>query len=156
VGSPWGDDAVAWEVVRKLQQVSPERQRPEDAPVKFHAVEGGQRLLDILDGRGTLLLVDALVGPESPGTIHRLEWPDERLEALHPGTTHHFRPVETLRLAATLGLLPPRVIIWAITGVCFDPQASLSPAVAAAMPELVQRIAAELETIQKQGVSDHA
>jgi hydrogenase maturation protease len=140
VGSPWGDDAVAWEVVRQLQ-----RQTTWGSAIEFHAVDGGQRLLDVLDGRGTLLLVDALAARLAPGTIQRLEWPDPRLEALRPGTTHHLRPAEALQLAATLGLLPPRVILWAITGECFDRQAGLSVAVAAAVPELVQRIVAELE-----------
>jgi hydrogenase maturation protease len=143
VGSPWGDDAVAWEVVRKLQ-----REKAWSSEIEFHAVEGGQRLLDILDGRGTLLLVDALATQLAPGTIQRLEWPDPRLEALRPGTTHHLRPAEALWLAATLGLLPPRVVIWAIAGECFDPQADLSPAVADAVPGLAQRIMADLEVLQ--------
>ncbi len=145
VGSPWGDDAVAWEVVRQLKQ------KVWGSEIEFRALEGGQQLLDVLDGRGTLLLVDALVTPAAPGTIQRLEWPDPRLEALRPGTTHHLRLAETLQLAATLGLLPPQVVIWAIAAERFDPRAGLSPAVAAAVPGLVQRIVAELEGIQNRG-----
>jgi hydrogenase maturation protease len=156
VGSPWGDDAVAWEIVRRIQEANWQGQRPGDNDIEFQAVEGGQRLLDVLDGCGTLILIDALVCPDAPGTIHRLDWPDLRLEALHPGTTHQLRPVQTLRLAATLGLLPPRVVIWAVAGACFDPQASLSPKVAAAVPASALRIAAELEAIRRGGASDHS
>jgi hydrogenase maturation protease len=140
VGSPWGDDALAWEVVRRLQQ-----ENDWGSAVAFHAVEGGQRLLDLLDGRGTLVLVDALAGPPPAGTVRRIEWPDPCVEALRPGTTHHLRPAEALRLAATLALLPERVVIWAVAGESFDPQTGISPSVAAAVPELVQRIAAELK-----------
>jgi hydrogenase maturation protease len=142
VGSPSGDDAVAWEVVRQLQ-----REKAWVSEIEFHAVQGGQGMLDLLDGRGTLLLVDALASRVAPGTIQRLDWPDRCLEALRAGTTHHIRPIETLELAATLGVLPERIVIWAIAGECFDPQSGLSPAVAAAVPELVQRIIAELEGI---------
>jgi hydrogenase maturation protease len=139
VGSPLGDDAVGWETVRQLQ-----RQREWGSEFAFHTVEGGQGLLDLLDGRGSLWLVDALDSTETPGTILRLEWPDPRVEALCPGTTHHLRPAETLQLAASLGLLPAQVVLWAIVGACFGPQAGLSPAVAAAVPELVQLLVAEL------------
>jgi hydrogenase maturation protease len=155
VGSPLGDDAVAWEVVRQLQ-----RHADWGSEIEFHVLEGSHQLLDILDGHGTLILVDALASPPTlspksggegrvrgwtPGTIQRLEWPDSRLETLRPGTTHHLRPAETLQLAATLGLLPQSVVIWAIAGERFDPQTSLSQSVAAAVPEVVPQIVAELE-----------
>lgn len=140
VGSPLGDDALAWQVVQKAQQ-----EKAWGDKIEFHALEGGQRLLDILDGRGALVMVDALAPPVPPGTIHRLEWPNPRLKALRPGTTHHLSPAEALELADTLGLLPPRVVIWAIAGEAFDPQAGLSSAVAAAVPELVRGVVAELD-----------
>jgi hydrogenase maturation protease len=140
VGSPLGDDAMAWEVVRELQQ-----QKEWGSGIEFHAVEGGQRLLDVLDGHGTLVLVDALGSSVAPGTIQRLSWPDPHVEGLRPATTHHLQPAESLQLAATLGLLPPRVVIWTIAAERFEPHSTLSPAVAAAVPELVQRLVAELE-----------
>lgn len=151
VGSSLGDDAAAWEAVRRLQ-----REKKWGSEIEFHAVEGGQRLLDKLDGRGTLLLIDAATSPVMPGTIQRLEWPDPRIDTLRPGTTHHLRPAETLQLAVALGLLPPKVILWTITGKCFDLQAGLSPPVVAALPQLVQQIVAELEAIPNETPSFHA
>jgi hydrogenase maturation protease len=76
VGSPFGDDALAWEVVCRLQ-----REKERGSGIEFHAVEGGQGLLDLLDGRGTLLLIDALSSAAAPGTIQRFEWPDPRIES---------------------------------------------------------------------------
>jgi hydrogenase maturation protease len=150
VGSPLGDDAVAWEIVRQLQrQVS-------GSGMEFHVVEGGPGLLDVLDGRGTLILVDALAASGPPGSVHRFVWPELRLEALRPGSTHHLKPVEALRLAATLNLLPEQVVIWAISGERFEPPSELSPAVATALPEVVHRIAAELQAAAGQGAADHA
>jgi hydrogenase maturation protease len=140
VGGPAGDDAAAWEVVRRARG-----EKEWGGEIEFHAVEGGQGLLDVLDGRGTLLLADALAPGVGAGTTLRLEWPDARLGTLRPGTTHHLRPAEALRLAQALGLLPPRVVIWAVAGESFAPRPGLSPAVAAAVPELVRRMVAELE-----------
>ena len=140
VGSPLGDDALAWEAVRNLR----ERQGlpPE---IEVYMVEGGQRILDVLDGRGTLLLVDAIAAGTRPGTIHRFEWPDSRVEALRPGSTHDLRPAEALRLAAALGIAPPRVVVFGMEVESLDPQAGLSPAVTAAVPQLVRCLVEELE-----------
>jgi hydrogenase maturation protease len=151
VGSPVGDDALAWEAVRQLQRI-----REWASVIEFHAVAGGQGLLDLLDACGTLLLIDALASDVTPGTIWRVEWPDPCIEFLRPGTTHHLRTAEALQLAATLDLLPPRVVIWAVAGKSFGSQAGLSPAVAAAIPELVERIIAELDTTRNSAATDRA
>jgi hydrogenase maturation protease len=144
VGSPWGDDAVAWEVVRQVQ-----REKEWGNEIEFHVVDGGQRLLDLLDGCGTLVLVDALASGEVPGTLLRLTWPDARLEALRPGTTHDLRPAEALRLAATLDLLPPQVLILAVARECFSSQPGLSSTVAAAVPDLVEKLLSVLVTVHE-------
>lgn len=139
VGSPLGDDALAWEAVRRLREQMGDRPN-----IEWEMVEGGQRLLDLLDGQGPLVLIDALAPAGNPGAIHRFEWPDERVEVLRPASTHIIRPAEALRLAGTLGILPSRIIIYGIEGENLTPGQELSPAVAAAIPELVRRIAEEL------------
>lgn len=135
VGSPHGDDGLGWEVVRHLRdsgQVSPE--------IELYEVEGGQRLLDLLDGRGSLVLVDAATAGTRPGTIQCFSWPDQRLEALRPGSTHDLRPAEALRLAAALEIVPSHIVVFAVEVESLDLQPGLSPAVKAAVPELVQRL----------------
>jgi hydrogenase maturation protease len=139
-GSPAGDDAVGWEVVRRLRR----EWRPR-AWLELYLIEGGQGLLDLLDGRGTLLLVDALAGGGEPGTIQRFEWPDRRVEVLRLGSSHAIRPAEALDLAAALGTLSSRVVVYGIEQGNLTPQAGLSPAVAAVLPDLVRRICEELD-----------
>lgn len=139
VGSPHGDDGVAWEVVRSLRSM-----RSFADGIELHLIEGGQRFLDVLDGRGTLILVDAIDADTEPGTIHRFEWPDARLEALRPGSTHDMKPAEALRLAEALGLLPPRVVIFGIELESLSPLPILSERVLAVVPALMQEIVAEL------------
>ena len=102
-------------------------------------------ILDVLDGRCTLILVDAVCSGEPAGAVHRLQWPDVRLRALRPGSTHSLRPAEAVQLAATLGVLPPRVIVFGIEAARFDPGAGLSPEVAASVAVVVRRIREELE-----------
>ena len=150
IGRPLGDDALAWEVVRQLQQ----KEWPPD--IVFYSLEGGQRLLEILDGRGSLILIDALAPAGSPGVIRRFGWPDPCVEVLRAGSTHHLRPAEVLGLAVTLGLLPARVAIWVIEGESFDPLTGLGPNVVAAIPDLVRRIGGELEVNIKMGSGAHA
>lgn len=139
VGSPNGDDALAWHVVQQLQATDGV---PKD--IEFQNVDGGQRLLDLLDGHGTLVLVDALFGRGRPGSIHRFEWPAQRLESMRPGSTHNLRPAEVLELAGALALLPPRVIIYGIEIDNADPAPGLSPCVLNAVDNLTRQIADEL------------
>jgi hydrogenase maturation protease len=140
VGSPNGDDALAWEVIRKLRGLL----EAQDG-MELHAVEGGQRILDVLDGQGTLVLIDALAPAQQAGTISRFTWPDDRFEAMCPPSTHHLQPVEALKLAETLGLLPSRVEIFGIEAEQMNPTGGLSPPVAMAVPRLVNLILNELK-----------
>jgi len=145
VGSPNGDDAVAWDVIKEALEAGC------GADAELHAVEGGQRLLEVLDGRGSLLLIDAVAPAGTPGAVRRFTWPDARLETLRPGSTHDMRPGEALALAATLGLLPGRVVVWGVEGACFEPGADLTPAVAAAVPAVARAVREELAAILDEG-----
>jgi hydrogenase maturation protease len=139
VGSPHGDDAVGLVAVRLLRAAA------SDGSIEFHAVDSGQRLLDFLDGQGSLILIDALRRESAiAGTIQRLTWPDERIEALHPGSTHALGVPQALQLAEALGQLPKQMVIFAIEIGASVPGEQLSPAVAAALPELVNRVRAEI------------
>jgi hydrogenase maturation protease len=138
VGSPHADDALGWEVVRRL------RKRGGLSEVELFEVDGGQRLLDHLDGRGTLILIDALTGGGSPGTIWRFEWPDARLDRMAPASTHALSPAAALELACALGLLPPRVVIHGLEIASSQPGDPLSAVAAAAVPRLALRIEEEV------------
>jgi hydrogenase maturation protease len=139
VGSPQGDDAVAWEVVRQLRERFAGLQG-----VEWHAVGGGQRLLDLLDGQGSLVLVDAMAGAAEPALVQRLAWPDPRLDILRPGSTHGLRPAEALQLGAALGVLPRQIAIFGIAVGSIVTGPGLSAPMTAALPAVVACIAVEL------------
>src|SRR5262249_40441021 len=128
VGSPMGDDALAWEAVRRVQECIGKESELRSS-IGFYRIEGGQRLLEILDGQGTLILVDASSSGATPGTIQRFAWPNERIEMLRPGSTHDMRPGEALNLAATLGIAPARVVVFAMEAQSMEPLANLNPAI---------------------------
>ncbi len=138
LGSHSGDDALGWLVVEQLQQAIRE------GGIEFHCVLGGQGLLDAMDGKGTLVLIDAVGAAGVPGTVHRLDGFEGRLDVLRPATTHGFGAAAALELAAAVGLLPPRVVVFGMEVADVSPREGLSPMVAAALPELVRQAAAAL------------
>lgn len=143
VGSAHGDDAVAWCVIEELRK----RGRDPDG-AETHCVDGGQRLLDLLDGQGALVLVDALRAGELPGSVHRLRWPEPGIEALRPGSTHDLSPAEALRLAEALGSLPPEVIIIGVEISEPSPLPGLTLEVAAAAEIAVAAVLTEIESLR--------
>lgn len=138
IGSPNGDDAIGMETVRQLQ-----KEMGECAGVELCIADSGQRLLDHIDPSAKLILIDALAG-ENPGTIHRLTWPDQRIAALCPTSTHALGVPQALELAAAIGQLPQRVVIYAIEIDRAEPASGMSPFVGPALAELISLIQSEI------------
>jgi len=142
-GSDWGDDAVAWEVIAQLR-----RQVGERPDLELFAVHGMEQILGALDAHGTLIIVDAVSSGAPPGTIHCFDWPDRRLQPRRAGSTHGLDAGTVLDLAAVLGVLPARVIVFGIEAQCREAPtaecATLSVPVRAAVPELVRRLVQEV------------
>ena len=104
-------------------------------------------LLASLEGAAVATLVDAAASGAPPGTVRRFDVTAGPLPAASfTLSSHGLGLVEAVELARALGQLPPRCIVYAIEGASFETGAPLSAAVAAAVPELADRIAAELAT----------
>lgn len=132
-----GDDAAGPLVARRLAGRIPARvlERHGDALA----------LLEAWEGADLLVLVDAAAPMGRPGRIHRLDITAGDLPRdLAFGSTHAFGLPEAVALSRRLGTLPPRAVVHAIEGACFDGGAALSPEVAAAIADVAARIAAEL------------
>jgi hydrogenase maturation protease len=136
VGSPHGDDQIAWRVVERL------RQKPRRG-IHATAVSEPARVLDHLEGCETLVLVDACRSGARAGTIHRLVWPDPRLRERDNASTHGFSVARVLELAAALGRLPPYVVLIGVEAQSCGPTAEMSPAVRRALPALYRQVLAE-------------
>lgn len=128
-----GDDAAGLLAARRLRELG------------CQAVEytgEGTGLLDFFEGTAEVVLVDAAVTGAAPGTVHVWESPGAlpQWDALG-GSTHHFGIAEGLRLAAALGCLPERLVIYGIEGRRFGIGEAPSPEVIRAVEEVARRIA---------------
>jgi hydrogenase maturation protease len=93
-------------------------------------------------------VVDAVRSGALPGSCHRLQpaaqhWPAH----WQGGSTHGLGLAEGIALAESLGMLPNRLVVYGIEGADFGLGEGLSPEVAAAVPQVVSRLQAELEEV---------
>jgi hydrogenase maturation protease len=103
-------------------------------------------LLDLFDGAGAVVIVDAAVSGAAPGTIVRLDLAAGEDPPRRAGTsTHGFGLAEAIALARSFGTLPARCRLFAIEAAGFEHGAGLSPAVADAVAAATDEIAEMLE-----------
>jgi hydrogenase maturation protease len=133
------DDAVGLEVVHRLRD---QLSAHPGIDVR-ETTEMGLALLDFITGYSVVVIVDSIqTGRAAPGTLHEVD--PAALQQLTGRTPHFVGVSETLALGRQLGLpMPEQVKIFAIE--VEDPftlGTVLSPALQAALPEIVARIGA--------------
>jgi hydrogenase maturation protease len=136
LGTPFGDDRAAWEVVAHLDALPP----------GAYACATSDPLTVVEGPSATelLIVIDACRGAGPPGSVHRFVWPDPRFTTDCGVSSHGVGLTAALELGRVLGRLPPHVIVFAIEGESAAPGGGLSRAVEAALPEVVVRVRAEL------------
>lgn len=107
---------------------------------------GGLRFVDLLAGYDRAIIVDAIEWQRGPvGTVYRLTT-DEAIPTLRAVSYHDVSLGTALALGRTLDIpLPSEVVFFAVEAAetrSFGEQ--LTPAVQAALPELVRRVEAQL------------
>jgi len=134
-----GDDAVGRLVAARLHDRLP-------AAVTVAEEDGeATRIVDRLANAAHAILVDASISGAPVGTIHRFDVARAALPLKKSGaSTHGFGLAEAIELARVLGSLPPRCVVYAIESRSFELGASMSPEVAAASHEVVERVLAEI------------
>ena len=136
-----GDDAVGLLAVRALRgRVPPEVEVVEAGPAV--------RVLDLLEGADTVIVVDAVRAPaggRAHGTVLRAEAGADGLPAELRGSlsSHGLGLAEALGLAAALGRMP-RVVFIGVEAADVTVGRPLSPPVASALPTLVDLVVAEV------------
>lgn len=116
---------------------------------------GGMRFIDLLAGYDRAIIVDAIEwqrGP--PGTVYRL-MTDEAIPTARAVSYHDLSLGNALALGRTLGIpLPVEIVFFAVEALetrLFGED--LTPAVQAALPDLVRRVEAQLMQWKVLGVS---
>ncbi|NIP86204.1 MAG: hydrogenase maturation protease [Planctomycetales bacterium] len=138
IGSPHGDDQVAWRLIERLGGCG-------DLPATLVALRDPSGLHGHMDGCDRLVILDACCGAGPPGTVIRLEWPDESIQHRLARGTHGMGVWEVLQLEQELGRLPARVVILAVELSAAQPGGSLSDEVEAALTDLEAQVLQELQ-----------
>ena len=139
-----GDDAVGLLVARRVRQRAPEGVR-----VLEHTGEGAA-LMEAWKGAGQVVLIDAVSSGGKPGAIIRVDC--RRVDCRDwkggsdPGlvSSHGFGVAQAIQLAAVLGRLPPRMVLYGVEAGGFDPGAEPSPQVAGAVEQVADLVLKEL------------
>ncbi|MHC4548864.1 MAG: hydrogenase maturation protease [Planctomycetota bacterium] len=103
----------------------------------------GFALMDHLEHAALLVVIDTVMtGNAEPGTVYVLE--EEDLRAVPGGSPHYVGLFETLALGRKLELpVPERLVVVAVEAAdCTTLGGAMHPAVAAAVPIVVERVAA--------------
>lgn len=133
-----GDDAAGRIVASRLRERAP-------AHVEVIETDGeAAKLLDLMEGRDRVVIVDACLSGGMPGTIHRLDANAGPLpRPMFAMSSHAIGLVESIELARTLGTLPGYCHVLAIEAERFDLGVGLSPPVSAAVDAIVTELHAQ-------------
>lgn len=154
VGNPdRGDDAIGWIAAERLAALAPPGARILRCSGDILALIESWRAaaaVILMDASSPQPASDAPGAQPSgrPGTLLRIDAAAEGLPAaLTNHSTHGFGVAEAIELARALGVLPPTVLVYAVEGETFEAGAPLSPAAAAALETLIDRVAGEARTL---------
>jgi hydrogenase maturation protease len=140
VGNPErGDDAAGLEVARRLRESGPE------GVTVLEQQGDAARLMEAWRGAECVVLVDAARAGGPAGRVHRFDARRKPLFAmLRHTSSHSFGVEQALEMSRALGTLPPRVVVYAIEGRCFEPGAALSPEVEQAVARVAEHVLREV------------
>ncbi|MFI7413382.1 hydrogenase maturation protease [Streptomyces sp. NPDC049627] len=138
------DDGVGWAVLGRLRERAEERALPPDTVLATCDGDPG-RLICLWEGARVAVVVDAAhAHPGTPGRVHRLEIDGGLLVRSATTSSHGLGLGEAVELARALGLLPERLIVYAVEGEESELGTGLSPAVADAVEPLVRAVEDEI------------
>ena len=132
------DDGVGVRALEALRQVP--------LPDTVELLDGGTFGADLLDeiaNRRKVIVLDAMATGAAPGSVLRLAG-DELWQEQESLSLHEFGLVETLKMARQLGCAPAEVVVFGVQPQEIALNLTLSTAVAAAIPRLLEQVLAEL------------
>ena len=109
LGSHHGDDQAGWLALDRL------RERGYPIERLFRARHPAE-LLDAIDAQQRLVIIDACVGGDSPGTILCFRWPTDRLVYQRPSGSHDLSLIDIMELGQRFGCFPEAADIWTLEG----------------------------------------
>lgn len=92
-----------------------------------------------------VVVVDAVHDGGPPGVVRRFDAGTHRLRGRRGGGSHDASLVDAIELARALDRLPRTLIVYGITGQCFDLDDAVTPAVRSAADRVVRAILADAD-----------
>ena len=133
------DEGIGIHAVRCLSQ----HELPPDVEILDGGTSGAD-LVDDLEGRTKVVVIDAASGDGPPGTVYRCE-AHELMEQEGGMSLHEFGLSDSLHMAEKLGCAPKRVIVLGVQPASLRPGMELSPEVAAILPGILKLALAEAQ-----------
>jgi hydrogenase maturation protease len=142
------DDGVGLFVARKLKEI-----RLRDVSICELSGEGVE-LMEAMENRSTVFLVDAVYSGAPHGTTYRIDAASQKIPSrFFHYSTHSFSVAESIELARTIGRLPNQCILFGIEGKDFGAGMALTETVLEAAEEVVAAICSEIQTVRGQPVA---
>ena len=136
------DDRCGLEVVRRLRGCLPPSVRLVEGP------RDATRLLDLWDGAGRVIVIDAMQGNGPPGSVHRIEVePGEPIESGPSTSTHGLGLAEAVAIGRSLGRLPRRLTVFGIEVTELGIGDGLAPEVAGGVQAVTEEVVRETERL---------
>lgn len=142
LGNPLqGDDGVGSRVAQVLER----RALPDDVEV----IDGGTPgigLLNLLEGRARVIIIDAAEMGLQPGAFRRFEPQDVMLTgSKNRFSLHRTGVADALMLARELNIELPPIVFFGVQPAIVDWSDALSPAVQAAVPQVIEAVLTEVK-----------
>jgi len=120
-------------------------------PPEVELVDGGvlgPGLFSVIEGASRLIIIDAILNNQEPGTIYRFADKEIPERVYHKISLHEVDLIETLTLAKTVGKKTPEKIVLGIEPLDFGSWGmELTPVIGAKVDELVDLVLAELRRL---------
>jgi hydrogenase maturation protease len=136
-----GDDAAGALAVRALRARLPASVAVVECLGEMYS------LIEAWEGAEAVIVIDAVASGAPPGTVYRLDAQRDPLPPDRPTSTHGFGLQAAIELARTLGLLPPRLVVYGIEGEDFGVGHTVSPRVHVAIDWVVALVATEVASL---------
>jgi hydrogenase maturation protease len=133
LGSPHGDDQVAWIVAKRLVR------DPALQPL-VHALATPWDLVDLLVPDCSVIVIDACGGLAAPGKVLRVNESELATSPIARQSTHGGSLFESLELARTLQRTIRELIVFAVPVESCEPASELSESARRIVDDVVQQI----------------
>ena len=134
------DEGVGVHVVRRLQEM--------ELPSHVEVLDGGTAgfdLLDDIEGRKKVIVVDTVKGENPPGTLYRMTTDDIEEAPKSRLSLHDIDMTDLLKLADLFQIAKPEVVIIGIEPKDMDSASvELSPEIEAQVPKLIELVMKEI------------